>query len=306
MDKITVLVTGGVGFIGSHTVNLLTEQGYNVIVIDKIEKYNNTTDNIIYYKKNLTDNSVEEVFQKHHIDYVIHLAAQPSVTTSISNPQQDCMDNYLSTINICCLAKKYNIKKLIFSSTAAVYASPEYLPVDEKHTTKFLSPYAVSKNACENYIKISGLDYIIFRYSNVYGPGQNSKGEAGVVAIFYDAMIKNSSINIFGDGEQIRDFVFVKDVAKANVEAIKSQVKNEIINVSTNSKTTINELFRIMKNLLVYQKAPNYLPQREGDIKESILSNEKLKKMLKFEPKISIKEGLKEMKELLVGDIDVQ
>lgn len=303
MDNITVLVTGGAGFIGTHTVNHLLQQNYNVIVIDRKTqpKYNN---NVKYYQMDLVDLNIEEAFKTNNIDYVIHLAAQPSVAASISNPQQDCMDNYLSTVNVCAFSKKYNVKKVVFSSTAAVYANPKYLPVNESHTTKFLSPYAVSKNACENYIQISGLDYIIFRYSNVYGPGQDSKGEAGVVAIFYDAMINNSSINIFGDGEQIRDFIYVKDVAKANVQAIQSQIKNEIINVSTNSKTSVNELFNIMKDLLGYEKTPNYLPPREGDIKESILSNEKLKNLLNIEPKTSIEDGLKEMKKLLVGDVN--
>lgn len=295
MAKETVLVTGGCGFIGTHTVKLLIQKGYNVIIIDRKPKIAHL-ENIVYYQFDLADSNIEKVFQRHNIDYIIHLAAQPSVALSFSNPQQDCMDNYFTTVNICFFAKKYGIKKIIFSSTAAEYAYPKYLPVDEIHPTEFLSPYAISKNACENFIKISGVDYIIFRYSNVFGPGQDSKGEAGVVAIFYDSMINNLPINIYGDGEQYRDFIFVKDIAKANVAAIETPVKNEIINVSTNTKTSINELFNKMKNLLGYNLKPNYLPQREGDIKKSVLSNNKLKKLLKIEPKISVEKGLNEMK----------
>lgn len=294
----TILVTGGAGFIGTHTVKLLISKGYNVIIADRkpcTDDFRNT----IYYQMDLADSCVEQVFRSHNIDFVIHLAAQPSVALSVSNPQTDCMDNYYTTVNICSFAKKYGVKKVVFSSTAAEYANPEYLPVDEIHPVKFLSPYAISKNACENFIKISGLDYIIFRYSNVFGPGQDAKGEAGVVAIFYDAMTNKLPIKIYGDGEQFRDFVYVKDVAGANVQAVESTVKNEIINVSTNTKMSINELFNKMKILTGYKQDAQYLPSRAGDIKESVLSNKKLKLLLNYEPKTTVEAGLKEMCSLM-------
>ena len=159
-----VLITGGAGFIGGHTVKILTKEGFDSIIADK--KPNPGID-CKYYQLDVTTPETEKIFKENKIDYVIHLAALPSVAESIKRPHQDCMDNYYATVNICSLAQKYNVKKLVFSSTAAVYANPKYLPVDEEHPTDFLSPYAITKNASENFIRYSGLDYIIFRYANV-------------------------------------------------------------------------------------------------------------------------------------------
>ena len=292
MTNINVLVTGGAGFIGKYTVNLLTENGYNPIVIDKKDKPNEL--HCQYYKMDVTSADVEKIFVENKIDYVIHLAALPSVALSIQNPMQDCKDNYLATVNICTLAKKYSVQKIIFSSTAAVYANPKYLPVDENHPLEFLSPYAISKNASENFIKYSGLDYIIFRYANVYGKGQDATGEAGVVAKFVDLMKQNKPIQIHGTGEQYRDFINVIDVAKVNVLSIQKDIKNEIINVSTNTKTTINELFKILKKELDYTLEPLYTKAREGDIDKSILDNKKLHAMIINQNCIDMAIGIKE------------
>ena len=284
-----VLITGGAGFIGKHTVKNLTEQGFEPIVADRKE---NPDMDCKYYQVDVTTPELENVFKENKIDYVIHLAALPSVSESIKNPHKDCMNNYFATVNVCELSKKYNIKKIIFSSTAAVYANPKYLPVDEEHPTDFLSPYAITKNASENFIQYSGLDYIIFRYANVYGPGQDSQGEAGVVAKFFDLMKENKPIEIHGSGEQYRDFVYVDDVAKVNVLAIQKDITNTIINVSTNIKTSVNELFEILKKELNYKLEPNHTSARIGDIPKSILSNKKLITLFGYYPKIGIEEGL--------------
>lgn len=290
--KKNVLVTGGAGFIGRHTVKNLIEQGFNPIVADRKQE---TDLNCKYYSLDVTTPYLEQVFQNDDIDYVIHLAALPSVSESIKNPHQDCMDNYYATVNVCELSKKYNVKKLIFSSTAAVYANPKYLPVDEDHPTNFLSPYAITKNASENFIQYSGLDYIIFRYANVYGPGQDSQGEAGVVAKFFDLMKDKKQIEIHGTGEQYRDFIYVDDVAKINVLALQKLITNTIINVSTNIKTSVNELFHILKTELDYELEPNYAPVRAGDIPKSILNNKKLITLFGYVPSYGIEEGLAQM-----------
>lgn len=189
-------------------------------------------------------------------------------------------------------AKKYDVEKIVFSSTAAVYATPKYLPVDENHPTSCLSPYAITKNASENFIKYCGVDYIIFRYANVYGEGQDCFGEAGVVAKFFDLMSRNKEVNIHGTGEQTRDFICVEDVAAVNVLAIKSDVKNEIINVSTKISSSVNQLFDVLKEKLNYKKQPQYTARREGDIKDSILNNSKLIKLLNYKPSITLDEGI--------------
>lgn len=293
MTKKTVLVTGGAGFIGKHTVKALIDNEFDVVVIDRKQEPADLA--CKYYQNDAALPELEEVFKENKIDYVIHLAALPSVADSIKMPLVDCHDNYQATVNVCTFAKKYNVKKIVFSSTAAVYANPQYLPVDEKHPTSYLSPYAITKNASENFIKYCGIDYIIFRYANVYGVGQDSKGEAGVVAKFFDLMTQNKPVQIHGNGNQYRDFIYVEDVAKANVLAIKSDVKGEIINVSTNSRTSINDLFAILKDTLNYKLEPIYTQSREGDIEKSILNNGKLISMLHHTPSVDVKAGIKKM-----------
>ena len=291
----TVLVTGGAGFIGKYTVKLLLESGFDVVVADR--KKQPCDFECKYYQIDVTSDDFEMIFKENPIDYVIHLAALPSVADSIKMPLLDCKDNYQATVNVCTIAKKYDVKKIIFSSSAAVYANPQYLPVDEKHPTEYLSPYAITKAASENFIKYCGIDYIIFRYANVYGAGQDAFGEAGVVAKFFDLMSHNKPIQIHGNGKQYRDFIYVEDVAKANVLALTTDIQDEVINVSTNSRTSINDLFEVMKENLNYKLMPIYTAPREGDIEKSILNNGKLISMFHFAPSIDLNTGIKKMVE---------
>ena len=293
MHNKTVLVTGGAGFIGKHTIRELEKIGFILIAADRKNKPDDLT--CKYYQTDVTSEEFEEVFKENNVDYVIHLAALPSVAESIKTPLIDCRDNYMATVNVCTLAKKYAVKKIVFSSTAAVYANPQYLPVDEKHPTAYLSPYAITKKASENFVKYCGIDYIIFRYANVYGVGQDCSGEAGVVAKFFDLMTQNKPIQIHGNGKQYRDFIYVSDVAKANVLALTTDIQDEIINVSTNSRTSINDLFEVLKEELNYKLEPIYTAPREGDIEKSIVNNEKLISLFHFTPSIDIRTGIREM-----------
>lgn len=293
MHNKTVLVTGGAGFIGKHTIRELEKNGFILIAVDRKDKPNELT--CKYYQTDVTSEEFEEVFKENNVDYVIHLVALPSVAESIKSPLIDCRDNYMATVNVCILAKKYAVKKIVFSSTAAVYANPQYLPVDEKHPTAYLSPYAITKKASENFVKYCGIDYIIFRYANVYGVGQDCNGEAGVVAKFFDLMSKNKPIQIHGNGKQYRDFIYVSDVAKANVLALTTNIQDEIINVSTNSRTSINDLFEVLKEELNYKLKPTYTSPREGDIEKSILNNEKLISLFHFTPSIDIRTGIRKI-----------
>ncbi len=289
--KKTILVTGGCGFIGSHTVDLLCQSGYNVIVADIVSpKYKN--EKAKYYQLDIASSDTERIFIENNIDVIIHLAAQVSVSVSNRIPLEDAHNNIIGSINIIELAKKYNVKKIIASSSAALYGSPQYYPVDETHPTFYLSPYAISKHAMEEYIKISGIDYLIYRFSNVYGPRQDSKGEAGVVSIFIDRMISNLPVEINGTGNQTRDFIYVKDIVNAILLGLKSDICNETINISANTECTINELFEIIKNFTAYKLKPHYTPERIGDIYRSVLDNKKAKKLLRFEPGTSLEEGL--------------
>lgn len=296
MTKNKVLITGGAGFIGSHIVEKLLENNYNVIIIDNlssgsIENIPNS-DTLKFYQLNIEKDDLELVFQKETPDYVIHLAAQTSVNFSISHPYYDANMNVMASIKLLELCKKYNIRKFITASSAAIYGNPKYLPIDENHPTEPMSQYGLSKLTMEKYIKLSGIPYIIFRFSNAYGPRQKSSKESGVVAIFNNAMKNNEPINIYGDGEQIRDFIYVEDIANICIKAINSNVENEIINFSTNKGVSLNQLFKVMKSLYNYTLNANYLPERIGDIKNSILSNDKVYNLLKFTNYTKLEKGL--------------
>lgn len=275
-----ILVTGGAVFIGSHIVDELINNSYNVIVADNLStgRMENINNSAIFYNIDIKDKTrLETLFINNKIKYIIHLAAQASVGYSMKYPICDANENIISSLNLIELAKKYNIKKLIVSSTAAVYGEPQYLPIDENHNANPSSYYGLSKLTMEKYIELSNIDYIIFRFSNVYGPRQIPEGEAGVISIFMDYFINNNEINIFGDGNQTRDFIYVKDIAKILFLCIKNDnITKEIINISSNVSISINELYEKLKHITKKDLKVNYLEERRGDIKHSLLNNSKL------------------------------
>lgn len=294
-DCKNVLITGGAGFIGSHVSDLLIKKGYNVIVIDNLSSGSNSNlnKNAKFYNLDINSPDIENIFKENKIDYVFHFAAQANVSFSTKFPTIDATENILGSINILSFCKKYGVKKFIPASTAAVYGIPEHIPLDEEHNTTCLSFYGISKLTMEKYTELFGVDYIIFRFANVYGPRQSAHGEAGVVAIFADKMKNNGDIIIHGDGEQTRDFVYVEDIAKVCLKAIESDVKNEIINVSTNTAISINKLFELIAGKYNYKKLPTHSEERFGDIKHSILDNQKCLNLFGIVPKTSVEDGLK-------------
>ena len=296
-----VLITGGAGFIGSHIADKLICNGYEVIIVDDFSsgKMSNLVENsnIQIFNESILSGNLDKIFEKTKPEYCIHLAAQTSVNYSISMPFEDAELNILASVKLLEICKKYNIKKFIAASSAAVYGIPQYLPIDEEHQTEPILQYGLSKLSMEKYIKLSGVPYLIFRFSNAYGPRQSSSKEIGVIAIFDRAMKNNEKINIYGDGSQIRDFIYVEDIAQICVRAIKTNVSNEVINFSTNNGVTLNKLFKVMSTLYTYSKSVNYCHKRDGDIKDSILSNKKALEIfgdIKYTPLL---EGLKRLKE---------
>lgn len=300
-----VLITGGAGFIGSHIVDKLLQDNCKVIVVDNLSSGSlenlpenfDLNSNLKFYQKDILNDDLSDVFEIEKPDFCIHLAAQTSVIKSVQDSVNDAQLNIIATLKLLELCKNHNIKKFITASSAAVYGMPQQLPIDETHSTVPISNYGLSKLTMEKYIQLSGLNHVIFRFANVYGPRQASSQESGVIAIFNDLMIKDEQINIYGDGEQIRDFVYVEDIAQACLLALQNeQLQNEVINVSTGVGITINKLFNYMKNLYNYKKAPNYLPTREGDIKDSILSNKKALKLISGFETTDIKNGIKQLR----------
>ncbi|UZQ83672.1 SDR family oxidoreductase [Thermoanaerobacter sp. RKWS2] len=303
-----VLVTGGAGFIGSNIVDLLIENGHEVVIVDNLStgKEEFINKKAIFYKKDITDDDLYEIFEKEKPDYVIHQSAQIDVQKSIDNPVFDAKVNILGTVNLLKCCRKSGVKKVIYASSAAVYGNPEYLPIDEVHKINPISYYGISKHTPEHYFEVYrqlyGLKYTILRYANVYGIRQDPKGEGGVISIFIDKMLKGERPIIFGDGKQTRDFVYVKDVAKANLLALE-RGDNEVVNISTNKPTSINELVEMMNKIMNTSLEPIYTEPRKGDIVHSYLDNKKALDVFGWKPEYSLEEGLKETIEYYKGEI---
>lgn len=304
MEK-KVLVTGGAGFIGSHIVDKLLEEGFRIFVIDNMstgEIHNISLDRVQFYKVDIRDSKqVNKVMESVKPDYIIHQAAQVSVAESIRNIVLDEEINIKGSLNIIEAARRFEVKKIVFASSAAVYGNPQYVPIDEEHPLIPMSPYGLSKYTVEKYLNLAyelyGLQYTILRYSNVYGPRQNGMGEGGVIAKFVNAAIKDLPITIHGDGEQTRDFVYVKDVADANVKALKYG-NNNVFNISTGVSMSVNELVVYIEDVFSKQLKKNKEAVRFGDIKNSLLLNSKAKAHLSWNNNIPISEGLESMHSL--------
>ncbi|WP_017726143.1 NAD-dependent epimerase/dehydratase family protein [Halalkalibacterium ligniniphilum] len=303
-----VLVTGGCGFIGSHIVDKLIEKGYEVGVVDNLStgKLENITDkNVSFYDCDIVTHELQDVVADFDPAFIIHQAAQASVPVSINDILLDADVNIRGSINLIDAARKNNVEKIVFASSAAVYGEPKYLPIDENHPINPQSPYGLSKHTIEQYLKMANhlydIDYTILRYSNVYGPRQDAKGEGGVVAIFADKLSRGENPIIYGDGKQTRDFVYVEDVAVANVAALHSGSK-KVLNISCSTKITIKELLNKMTDLAETDIEAIYEKEREGDIRSSILENAETIKQLQWAPKTSIQLGL----EQLMGKVLIQ
>ncbi|AEF97183.1 SDR family oxidoreductase [Methanotorris igneus] len=292
-----ILVTGGAGFIGSHIVDELIKNGHEVVILDNLVtgNKNNINPKAEFVEGDITNKNLDEKIDFQDIDVVIHQAAQINVRKSVEDPIYDGDVNVLGTLNILENMRRYDVKKIIYASSGgAVYGEPEYLPVDENHPIAPLSPYGLSKYCGEEYIKLYnrlyGIEYCILRYSNVYGERQDPRGEAGVISIFIDRILNNKNPIIFGDGNQTRDFVYVKDVARANLMAL--DWKNEIVNIGTGKETSVNELFKIIADELNYEDKPIYDKPREGEVRRIYLDIKKAE-MLGWKPEVDLKEGIK-------------
>ena len=276
MKNKNILITGGLGFIGSHIAEELLENN-NIIIIDNLSTgritnlKNPNHENLKIIIEDIRDANLDEITSD--IDYIFHLAAMASVPLSIDKPIE-CNDiNINATIKLLTSAVKNNVKKVIFSSSSSVYGQNENMPLKETEQPLPKSPYAASKASCELYLKSFydsyGLNYISLRYFNVFGPGQDKNSQyAAVIPNFISSLLEGEQPEIYGDGEQTRDFVFIKDVIKANINAAESDY-NGIINVASGKKISINQLYEIVKNTLKSEVTPKYMPTRKGDIKHS-------------------------------------
>ena len=292
-----IVVTGGAGFIGSHLVDRLIKEGHAVQVIDNLYTGNKDFVNpkAEFVELDIRSSELYSTLELFKPDYIFHQAAQTEVTTSMNNPMLDCDINLMGLINLLNVSVKLDIKKFLMPSSAAVYGNLTTLPLNETMTGNPSSFYGLTKLTAEHYLRIYhesyGLQYICYRYSNVFGPRQGNGGEGGVISIFSKAISQDDSIVIYGDGEQTRDFIYIDDVVEANILGMQSQF-NGIYNVSTNIPSSINLLvdeFRSIshKNIDVVYEKP-----RLGDIRDSVLATEKSERDLLFRAKCNLHDGL--------------
>lgn len=294
-----ILVTGGAGFIGSHLVDGLIAEGHHVIIVDNLStgSRKNLNPEAVFYEEDIrhTD-ALDRIFADEQVQIVFHEAAQTLVPYSMEHPKEDAELNIMGLINVLDMCRKYHVEKIIFSSSAAVYGDNLNVPLKEDQPLMPTSFYGLTKVTAEKYIQlyhdVFGLSYAILRYSNVYGERQGSHGEGGVVYVFSKALAQGKDLTIFGDGEQSRDFIYVKDVARANIKAMDAAVPSGIYNVSTAIETTINALKEI---LLYFSRVPvqvSYADARGGDIYRSALDNTAAKQVLQWKPATKLLQGL--------------
>ena len=302
-----VLVTGGAGFIGSHTVDKLLVEGVEVVVLDNLRS--GRLENIRQHVNKGNFRFVRGDIRNLHlvkdlvsdVDAVIHLAALVSVPESIKDPALTYAINVNGTLNLLKASVDFGVKRFVYASSCAVYGNAENLPIKEDYPPKPLSPYASSKLTAEDYVqkynRNFGLETVCLRYFNVYGPRQIYSDYSGVITRFINRLTNDLPLVIFSDGEQTRDFVYVTDVAEANILALKhAKAIGEIFNIGTGVATTINQL----ANMLLELAGKNSLETvhsepREGDIRHSVADISKAKEKLGYCPKVSLKDGLKRL-----------
>ncbi|MFQ5450562.1 MAG: NAD-dependent epimerase/dehydratase family protein [Nitrospinaceae bacterium] len=293
-----ILVTGGAGFIGSHIVDAYVELGHRVVVLDNLSsgKKERLNPDAVFYELDLLDPGVEKIFGEEKIEAVNHHAAQISVTESVADPIYDARVNILGSLHLLKYAAAAGVPKFIFASTGgAIYGEQETFPAGESHPCRPLSPYGIGKFCVENYLRFYretlGLETVVLRYSNVYGPRQDPYGEAGVVAIFCQKFLENKPPVIFGDGEQTRDFISVFDVVRANTTVLTESILGTY-NISTAKETTVNALSRHLIRLCGQDLEAQYAPPREGEQMRSVIDSRKFQQESGWVPADSLEEGL--------------
>lgn len=292
-----ITVTGGAGFIGSHLVDRLIEDGHTVQVIDNL--YTGNKDFVHskaqFVELDIRDSSVCSVLEEFRPDYIFHEAAQTEVSTSMSDPMLDCDINLMGLINLLNAAVKLDVKKFLMPSSAAVYGNLDTLPLNEEMIGNPSSFYGLTKLTTEHYLRIYyeafGLPYICYRYSNVFGPRQGNGGEGGVISIFAKATVKGSPIIIYGDGKQTRDFIYVDDVVEANILGMQHQVTG-VYNLSTGISSSVSLLVDEFRNISGKDIEIVYDKPRLGDIRDSVLATDKSEKELLFKAKYNLHDGL--------------
>lgn len=293
-----VLVTGGAGFIGSHVVERLLTGGMSVVVVDNLITgcRSNVPPEVPLYVTDVAAPELLDVFAGERPDYCIHLAAQISVGASLREPEEDARVNIDGTINVLRACHSVGVKRLVYGSSAAVYGDPSTLPLAEDARLAPLSPYGISKKCAEDYLRVLGGHYgiepVVLRYANAYGPRQAISAECGVITIFVNSIIERKTPVIFGDGGATRDFLYVGDIAEATYMALFSQ-HTGVFNIGSGIEVTVTELWSALSAASGVVLSPRHGQARPGDIYRSCLEVVKANELLGWRASTSLEEGLR-------------
>lgn len=304
-----ILVTGGAGFIGSHLVDAYIEAGHDVIVADNLStgRRANVNRAAKLYEVDIHAREFERIVADFRPEIINHHAAQSSVKIGQTDPVHDLEINGAGTARICALAIQYGARKIIYASSGGtVYGEPERLPITEDHPIAPRSNYGLSKYVGELYIQLAarttGLQYTIFRYGNAFGPRQDPHGEAGVVAIFTARMLAGQPCTIDGDGDQRKDYLYVSDIARANLLALQAG-PNLVANIGTGIGTSVNEIYRTLSEATGNTIPPRHGPPRPGDVRNFWLDCSRARDVLRWQPQVSFAEGIQRTVEAFRADI---
>ncbi|MEN3040526.1 MAG: NAD-dependent epimerase/dehydratase family protein [Bacteroidia bacterium] len=298
-----ILVTGGAGFIGSHLVEALLGESHVVAVIDNLStgRRENLPPQVPLFQIDLRDReTLRAHFREYTYDVVMHLAAQVDVRTSVEAPVQDAEINIIGTLNLLEAVQSQRPWFFFASTGGAIYGEKPHLPIPETETPRPESPYGIAKLAGEMYIqhfsRVHGFPYTILRLANVYGPRQNPHGEAGVVAIFTHKLLKGESAFIYGDGEQTRDFIHVKDVVRAFLATLNagSCAYGQVLNVGSGKQTSVNTLYRLLAQSIGTSAKPIYLPPKPGELRHNSLSAERLANLVGWQASYDLATGIED------------
>jgi UDP-glucose 4-epimerase len=295
---VRILVSGGAGFIGSHVCDEFAAKGHAVVALDNLSTGSkaNLSAAVPLVELDIRSPEAAAYIANQRPDVICHLAAQMDVRKSVEDPRFDAESNIVGMLNLLEAARRARVRKFIFSSTGgAIYGEQDVFPAPETHPTRPVSPYGVSKAAGELYLGYYrvqyGLEFVALRYANVYGPRQNPHGEAGVVAIFAQRLVGRESCTIFGDGSQTRDFVFGKDVARANYLAFEREFVGPV-NIGTGIETDINRVYQLLARAAGVARPAIHADAKPGEQKRSCIDPSLAKRALGWSPTVSLEEGL--------------
>jgi UDP-glucose 4-epimerase len=299
---VRIIVTGGAGFIGSHVADAYAADGHEVLVVDSLweqggGRRENVRDGIAFVRMDVRDEALGPLFARFRPEIVSHHAAQHSVAISARDPIYDAQVNVVGLLNVLEQARHAGARKLIYASSGATFGTPDRLPITDETPQRPASPYGISKMAGEHYLRFyretHGLDFTALRYGNVYGPRQDPNGEAGVISIFIGKFLAHQPVRIDWDGEQTRDYVFVADVARANLAAL-DRGSGEAYVIGTGNKTSVNEIYRALVRISGYEAPIERASQRPGDARDAQFDSARARAQLGWSPSTALADGIRE------------